>query len=146
MTTPSPSDLIEEVARAIMESNMRDTHLRLHKKGETWIFPADAWPKMVEENWNDAEVRGEALNSARAAAAVIIEACAEVACCNYGGFAIDTQYGDGYQRACVNIADAIRALAPKPEGEPDAQICASDDGDEMCDRCDCWKHTRALCG
>lgn len=127
MTTPS--DLIEEVARAIMESNMRDTHLRLHKKGETWIFPADAWPKMVEENWNDAEVRGEALNSARVAAAIIIEACAKVAEEQAAQF-LSPQYATGQplssfpeRFACGACADAIRTLAPaKPDGEPDAQI------------------------
>lgn len=38
---------------------------------------------------------------------------------------------------------------PWPSGgdtEDDKAACGSDDGDEMCDRCDCWKHTRALCG
>lgn len=25
-------------------------------------------------------------------------------------------------------------------------ICESDDGNEMCDSCNCWKHTREVCG
>lgn len=23
--------------------------------------------------------------------------------------------------------------------------CSSEDGDDMCDSCNCWKHTRAMC-
>ena len=29
--------------------------------------------------------------------------------------------------------------------EPDLSACESDDGDERCDSCNCWKHTRAMC-
>ncbi len=51
-------------------------------------------------------------------------------------------------------ADKVRAKVTMRGGftvemidriEPDLSACESDDGDEMCDNCNCWKHTRAMC-
>ena len=39
-------------------------------------------------------------------------------------------------------ADAITDLKTLLE----VASCESEDGDEMCEGCDCWKHTRQMCG
>jgi len=34
------------------------------------------------------------------------------------------------------------ALGEKKDDSP----CSNEDGDDMCLKCNCWKHTRAMCG
>lgn len=113
MTTPS--DLIEDVARKIDPSVFRAWQGTFNAALSDGLSVEEARNVANKSFLHRME---EVRDHARKVAAIIIEACAKVACCNYGGFAIDNPYGDGYQRACVNIADAIRALAApaKPEG------------------------------
>lgn len=37
---------------------------------------------------------------------------------------------------------AITEIAQQTVSNP----CSNEDGDEMCDKCNCWKHTRSMCG
>lgn len=53
-----------------------------------------------------------------------------------GNFKVDTE--------CMNfnhIVEVLQAIEDPDEVEP----CGNHDPDDMCDHCDCWKHTRAMC-
>jgi hypothetical protein len=55
---------------------------------------------------------------------------------------------EGVTRPRQRVIDALRsALGARAKAQREKpSACASQDGDEMCDACDCWKSARAYCG
>lgn len=116
MTTPS--DLIEEVAKAIEDAEIGYSLnlTRLVDNESTYVLTYTDGSEPLEFSDTDAAyehiANKRATSRAKAAASVIIEACAKEAETASAFYA----HGDGELWIANKIAEDIRALAAKPEG------------------------------
>lgn len=58
----------------------------------------------------------------------------------------DVEFSLGRNAARNLIKEGLLSALRKSIAEAEKAVCASEDGDEMCASCDCWKHTRSMCG
>ena len=58
----------------------------------------------------------------------------------------DVEFTLGRNAARQLIKEGFLTALRKSLDAFEKEVCKSEDGDEMCAACDCWKHTRSMCG